>query len=122
MTEEKVTVDRLADAKTGDFVWEFDANLSRYVNGKYEGRGVFKLARIESETRQSFIINRTKFDRNSGIERVRNGFTSGRHLFGDLDKEDFVWMDENRYRLLAALERCDCSTLRKVADLIGWRP
>lgn len=116
------SVDRLADATDGSVVWVFDANQSVHADGKYVGRGLWRLRPIGSSTRASFIVDGTKYDRETGSERARGGFSSGNKLFGEIEKIDQQWVSKHRYALIRHLEYSKPEVLRKVADLIGWSP
>lgn len=117
------TVNDLASAKTGDTLWLYESQSSLHDEaGKYLGRGVWRLVKIEGETRVSFTVWSEKFDRATGRARPRNGYTSGNFLAGEVEKVDTLWLSSNRHRLIQHLGRCDATTLRKIADLVGWQP
>lgn len=117
------TVDRIADAKAGDVVWLFDTQQALHdAYGKYLGRGVWKLRPIVDETRASFILNYSKFDRKTGAERARRGHSSTLFIFGEQDKDDYEWVTRHRHALVSAIYSVDAGTLRRVADVIGRKP
>jgi len=108
---------RLADAKVGDLIWYFDVNKSRYVDGKYAGRGDWGTDVITGETSQSFIVGRQKFDRKTGHER---GAYTHLHLYGEQDRYDRIWV-EYAYRVGTVVQRCrDANKIREIAKLVGW--
>jgi hypothetical protein len=117
------TVNSLSDAKPGDTIWLFESQMSLHdEDGKYRGRGVWRLYPIQSETRVSFVVSGQKFDRATGRARQRGGFQSSDFIAGEADKQDRLWLDENKHAFLRVLERADAPTLRKIAELIGWEP
>lgn len=113
-------VDTLTNAKVGDTVWHFDAQMNRYENGKFMGRGVWKEVVIESETRASFIINRQKYDRKTGHERGPSGYTSYSYIYGAMDRENKRWRDAS-WSIADAVKGCrDTEVLKQIAALVGW--
>lgn len=117
------TVDRIADAKVGDVVWLLDTQKALHdAAGKYLGRGVWELRPIDAETRASFIVEYSKFDRKTGHERARSGYSSTRTIFGEQEKEDHEWLYKHRHALIAAIHASDAGTIRRIADVIGWKP
>lgn len=117
------TVDRIADAKVGDVVWLFDTQQALHdAYGKYLGRGVWKLHPIVSETRASFVLNYSKFDRKTGSERARSGHSSTLFIFGEKDKDDYEWRCRHRRSIVNEVESASTETLRRIADVIGWKP
>jgi hypothetical protein len=118
---ERATVSSLSIAKVGDMVWVFDSQAPNY--GEYRGRGAWKLRPVTGETKQSFIIDRCKFDKKTGAQRDLRGFHETLHAYGEVEKENRVWLSENRLSICKAVERVrDVATLEAIADLIGWQP
>lgn len=113
-------VDRISAAKAGDTVWVYESQMSLHVEGKYVGRGVWRLFKIQEETRQSFVVSGTKFDRKTGRERSRGGYSSGNMIAGEIEKSDHLWRSDHAYRMVNSLHNADTQTLRKVAEIIGW--
>lgn len=128
MTTESATVDYIKDAKKGDMVWMFDQNGHVHdKDGKYLGRGSWTLRPIEDENRASFIIWSTKYERETGIGRVKNGYSSSTRLFGQKEYEDRVWIDKHEYKVKAAVDRLnsglrieDLEMIRQIAKIIGY--
>jgi len=117
------SVNCFAEASVGDTVWLFDSQMNLHdQHDRYIGRGVWRLAKVESETRASFVVRGEKFDRKFGFSRPHNGYSTGNLIAGQSEKEDHLWLSANRYHLIKHLERCDAQTLRRVADLVGWAP
>ena len=115
------TVSSIAVANAGDLVWLYESEMGLHdADGKYLGRGVWRLRKISDETRVSLIVDGEKFDRANGRARPRNGFTSGNLIAGEAEKADILWLSENKYRLIRHLEHCSAQTLRKVAEVAGW--
>lgn len=119
MNEEQV-VESLSIAKPGDAVWLYEAERSRYVDGKYVGRGVWMLKTIEAETRESFMLASGKFDRKTGNKRPRAGYSSGDKIAGRAEREAHKWIAA-RYRLSDIINRTtDIDALKQVADIVGF--
>ena len=127
MTNESATVDYIRDAKVGDKVWYYDQNGAVHdAEGKYTGRGSWKLQAIQEENRASFIIFGSKYDRETGKGRVKNGYSSSTHLFGQLEYEKEVWIDRNVHVIKSAVDRLnpkfridDYHKLLKIADILN---
>lgn len=116
------SVSRLSIAETGDVVWFFEAQQALHIDGKYAGRGVWKLRHIEGATRASFIINNAKFDRQTGIERPRNGYSSNNRIAGEVERQDIIWRENHRHHLVRHIESLGGADLRRIAEFIGWNP
>jgi len=119
---DRSTVDFLNDATVGDLVWFYDGNRNRFdPDGKYEGRGVWNLAPIKAETRRSFMVQYSKFDRKSGAPMATGGYTSPYKIRGQKEYEALVWMREHSRKIIAAVERCrDIDKLKQVAEIVGY--
>jgi hypothetical protein len=109
----------LAAAKVGDTVLLRDGNANAYDdNGKYIGRGRWTVAKIDGETRVSFLIGTEKFDRVAGSVRATNGYTPMRKIAGIAEYEASQWMAA-RHNISRIVDGCDYETLRKVAAVFG---
>lgn len=124
MTTEPQPVERLADAKVGDHVWLYDSQQANYVDGEYQGRGVWRIVEITGENRTSFIVWRgTKFDRRTGEERDTRGFTPSYHIYGAVERENHIWRGRNRAKIAQLVERLDdVAKLKAIAEIVGFEP
>lgn len=120
MTSSPVS-ESLAVAKVGDTVWIYHAQQNRYVDGLYDGRGVWSKAVIIAETRLSLQVKLYgKFDRKTGRERPHNGYTSGDYIAGQKERDDAAWRDAG-YRISDFVRRLnDPEKLRQIAAIVGW--
>jgi hypothetical protein len=102
-------VESLAVAKVGDFVWRLNSQQNRYVNGKYDGRGVWGLEPITEATRQSFVVRNEKFDRATGWARTHNGYNTGNRIAGSKEREDDGWLAQRGHlsRMIETLTDID---------------
>lgn len=115
----------LADAKEGNYLWVFDRDASKIVDGKYVGRGEYKLCKIERVTRQSFHLVYNgyplAFERETGIQRaVKAGYP--KNIYGMEERADREWRENNLYKLARHIEyfKGDLSVLIEVAKLTGY--
>lgn len=114
-------IERIGNADVGCMVWVFYSEDAVHdAAGKYIGRGLWRLKRVESATKQSFIVGGVKFDRNTGAQRGTGGYAASMHLYGDSDKADKVWLGTHRWRIAKAVENADADTLRRIALIIGY--
>lgn len=115
------TVDYVKGAKTGDTIWIFDSQKARYVDGKYQGRGVWELRMIEAETRRSFTVYRLKFDRVTGAQMATGDYAGSYSIAGQAEYEGSVWMDKHRHALTTRVGReTDIAVLKQIAALVGY--
>lgn len=128
MTEnQKANVDHLRDAKPGDTVWQYDSQRNVYDNGKYLGRGGWQLVTIESETRRSFTILRTKFDRATGEEMGNGQWSKTMRIAGqieyEIDKARADWFRDHypAVRRLVDAEQ-DVERWKQIAAIVGYEP
>lgn len=102
--------------KLGDKVWVFDGNRRRYnqVDGRSSGPAIyaehFVEQRITGETSRSWIVNGVKYPKSDPSA-----------LCTHEQKEDAIWVNEHRYKIIQMAERCrDAATLRKIAQIVGY--
>lgn len=116
-------VERVAEAKTGSKVWVFDSQASLHdESDKYIGRGVWTLREVTGETKQSLLCSGLKFDRKTGSQRDLRGWSAIYIMAGEKDKEDWLWSDRHRHRFIEHMRSIDTAELRRIADLLGWKP
>lgn len=113
----------LAAAKVGDTVWIYLAERNRYVDGLYDGRGVWEKIIITAETRHSFeVAPFGKFDRKTGRARLQNDYSSGNHIAGHKERDDIVWLEAS-YKISQRVDRLrDAEKLKQIAAIVGWSP
>lgn len=113
----------LAVAKTGDTVWIYHAERNRYVDGVYDGRGVWEKIIITAETRHSFeVAPFGKFDRKTGRARPQNNYSSSNYIAGRKERDDGVWL-AGRYHISEIVRRIeDTEKLKQIAAIVGWSP
>ena len=107
----KCTVARLHDAQVGDVVW---------VKPYEHRRERWRLKIIGEIGKQSIICegSRAKYNNTNGAERATSW---PERLMGQLDKDDFLFMEHHQYKIGDKVSRLrDPALLRKVADLIGY--
>lgn len=115
-------VESLAVAKVGDHVLLFESQRANYINGKYLGRGVWRLSQITEETKQSFILSREKFDRKNGAARSSGGYNTSNVIAGEKERIDYEW-SQYRYKIGRMVEDLrDANKLRQIAEIIGFTP
>lgn len=123
---DRASVERIAEASVGDWVWEFRSEQARYdrKTKEYLGRGVFVLTQIAGSNRASFFLAKEAkqgYDRKTGAIRPRSGYTSGDFLAGQCEREAREYLAQHAYRLADAIRACkDVDVLREVAKLIGY--
>ena len=95
--------------KVGDKVWLFSENWREYKQGIsapiYEKH--FCQFIIEAETSKSWIVNGEKFAKNNPIG-----------IYTDQQKEDKIWDNVNRYKIIDKIRMCSTDTLKKISNLI----
>lgn len=114
----------------GDDVWMFDGNRRVYREG---GGGPpifaehFIRARIVRETRLSWIVQGLAPDgKLVGIEHKfrKDGKTAweyGLHgvFYSDAEREEQIWLNENKYKTVEALRSASYTMIRAVHDMLG---
>lgn len=122
MTEQNEAVSILAEAKTGDTVWVYDENANNYVDGIYVGRGAWQKAIITDETRLSFTVGQTKYDRTTGIARPERGYSPMKSIYGQREYEGKLWAQKNRYDLVRHIDKInDINLLQEIARITGYK-
>lgn len=120
-TLEQQVVTSLNEASVGSVVWRYESERSRYEDGKYVGRGVWTAAVLTGESRASFEIGGSKFDRRTGAGRPYRGFSTSDRIAGRHERELFVY-DQARWAIADKVKGIDIELLRRIADMIGWKP
>lgn len=114
----------------GDDVWTFSSN--RRVYDKDKGGGPifaehFIRARIVGETRLSWVVQE-RDDKGrvfgSPCKFRKDGKTPweyGLHgvFYSDAEREEMIWMDENKYKTIEALRSASYTMVRAVHDMLG---
>lgn len=98
--------------KIGDKVWLFDINRRVYSKDGGIGRAPiysehFYEAIISGETKRSWIVNGKKFDKKDC-----------RGLYTNKQKEDAIWANENRRKIVRKVEICNVSLLRRIQEIL----
>jgi hypothetical protein len=119
MADLVVTIDRIAEAKVGDFVWLRDFQANRYVGREYKGRGVWKISQITGENRQSFVVMGSKFDRKTGEQRATGGYSASYMIAGNIDRENWRFLSY-RHAIARRAESANIDQLRQVAAIVGF--
>lgn len=99
--------------KVGDKVWIFDHNYRVYPKDKLIGSAPiysehFRQKTIESETSRSWIVDGIKYSKKDVLG-----------LYTDEQKEDVIWENENRYKIVHEVEKCSVYILRKINILLN---
>lgn len=71
---------------------------------------------VVSETKQNWVLSSGREVSKSPEKRPRTIYA-----FTEQEVEDDVWVNSHRHKLIRELERADASTLKKVAELIGYK-
>lgn len=119
MTEE-IAKD-LASVKAGDTVWYFNAHANKHdADGKYTGRGVWLLAKVDEVNKLSVVVNRAKFNRATGYARAQNGYSSGFRIAGTEERDairlqNLVW----QFDMTSRLRNATAGQLRQIFTILG---
>jgi hypothetical protein len=123
--------------KIGDPVWIYDSNRRVYQSDD-KGRS-YGIPIYREHWREHFIIGETRV---SWIVSMGRDFKPGERPWCEVkipkkptdakrtgiaysadELAAHCWMNDHRYSLMRKIEYCtDPATLRKIADLIGYRP
>jgi hypothetical protein len=112
----------------GQRIWMFDYNHRFYAKSG-DGAPIyekhfrpFTVVGIES---RSYLIRRGDPDEEP-IYRCKPekvGFDGAEKLYvTDDGKSDMIWLNDHRHNIVRMVEKADPETLKKVAELIGYRP
>lgn len=103
--------------QVGDTAWQFDQSRSY--------KGTWTEYRVIERTQTGYIMQRPGIwylDRPHTLDKVSTTAANRRYYTTEA-KSDYEWAGENRYKISAMIERhVAAATLRKVADLIGYKP
>lgn len=97
--------------KIGDKIWLFDSNRKKYEKGNsapiYSEH--FYQEEIVGETSRSWLVGyfKNKFSKKDPIG-----------LYTDEMKADKIWEYDNRYKIVALVERCSIKQLKKINDIL----
>jgi hypothetical protein len=95
--------------KVGDEVWLFSENWREYVAGQsgpvYSSH--FRKFKIEGETSRSWIVCDKKFPK-----------ADARGLYTDQQKDDEIWANETRYKIVRQVEHCSVEKLKLIQQLL----
>lgn len=115
-------VTKLEEAAVGSIVWLYDMDANRYEEGQYKGRGVYRVAKIDAETRKSFSILGSKFDRKTGAQIGLGGYSPRKAIMGDAERARKEFLSNHRHELSRQVGFCDdVEALEKVANAIGYK-
>lgn len=101
--------------KVGDTIWHFSTNYRTYVKGQSGPvyREHWQPRTIIGETARSWIVSQSKVPK------------KGPHpgwAFTEQEIDDDCWQHDHRWRIREKIDRCDIHALRKIAELIGYKP
>ena len=103
--------------KVGDTAWKFDQSRSY--------KGTWTEYRVSERTKTGYVMQRPGvwyLDRPHTLDKVSTA-AANRAYYTTEAKADYEYAAENRYKISAIIERnVDSATLRKIADLIGYKP
>jgi hypothetical protein len=96
--------------EVGDEVWLFDINRRVYDKSSYSPvySEHFYKARITGETTRSWIVNGIKYSKKNPLG-----------LFTDQQKDDAVWADANRYKIIDLLKTLSTEKLKEVSKILS---
>lgn len=114
-------VNILTEAKVGDAVWLWESQRSRYVDGKYVGRGTWRIVTIDAETKKSFTVCKTrKFDRKTGGQLGLNGYSESLHIYGEEERQNRRWLSSKSQIARLVDKVRDVETLKKIAKIVEF--
>jgi hypothetical protein len=109
--------------KVGDTLWEFDDNRRVYdENRRIIYRAHFVERKIVGETKQSWIVY--PGDTKVSKKDLTYAFWSGgrRRMYANEQQvEEKCWDNDHRYKVTEAVRKTDTQTLRRIAELIGYK-
>jgi hypothetical protein len=107
----------------GQRVWAFDENRRVYTEraGRLSGdliyAGHFREMKVLAIDKRSYLIG---WPDGKGGEKV--GFAKAERMYyTDQDREDRIWKNDHRYKIVRLVERADVATLRKIAAIVGYK-
>ncbi len=103
---ERATVDYIADAKVGDFVW--------LVKDKWKS-WTPELVRIDAVKIKYAKAGNHEFDKYTGFGRSFGGYTASEQFFGETE----LWVRKNHFSIVKAVQELSAEDLMKVAQLLG---
>lgn len=114
----------MPDVKIGSPVWIYDENRREYVDGKIVHRSHWVKTVIVGETKLSWIIER------GDVKLPKKAFALpfGRHnecrwfALSEADIDADVWSHEHRSKIRNRVDFCDVETLRKIAEILRYKP
>ena len=127
----------MADLKIGDTVWLFDINCRVYPPKGNDGRSYgapiyrehWRPVPITGENRASWEIGRYgSFPKKKPADKaflatyMKNGYGGYRVALSVQEVNDDVWKYAHGFRIADLVKNCDAATLRKVAELVGFKP
>lgn len=111
------------DLKIGSTVWIFDEDHRVYPKDKRFGSGPiyrehFRPEIIDGETRTSWLIGSKQWRKSDWI---RINKKNPQCCVSIEEVEGRVWAQEHRHRILQLAQTSDYETLRKIAELVGYK-
>ena len=98
--------------KVGDKIWLFSSNRRVYRKDGIEYSSpiyseYFYQDTIDGETSRSWIVGKTKFSKKDT-----------RGIFTDQEKEDSIWANDYRWKIVDKVGNCPVSVLKKINELL----
>jgi len=117
----------VSEIKIGDTIWRFNENRRVYAPDKRGGpiyAEDFEPEKIVGETPKCWIVGEgRRADKvNKKTLRTAVGKYGATLYFTDAGKEDSIWMNSHRYKIVRLVEKADAATLRQIADIVGYKP
>lgn len=109
----------------GSTVWVFDHNRRKYDSQRrIIYREYWVPVQITGENLRSWVTYYGKFPKKAD-ERGRyyipqGGYSPLRVALDPAEVEEDIWLSDHAHKILEAVRCCDASTLRKIAELIGY--
>ena len=102
--------------KVGDKIWLFSGNRRVYRKDGVEYSSPiysehFYQDTIDGETSRSWIVGKTKFSKKDT-----------RGIFTDQEKEDAIWANDYRWKIVDSVGHCPVSILKKINELLKEQP
>jgi hypothetical protein len=131
--EKKASVDRLADANTGDWLWVYDEQRARYSGigkaQKFDGRGdwvglyqVTKISRKYLSAKAEGASHRMtrEFDKKTGDGKTESGYSSSYIIMGEEEKQDRLFRSTFDFHTIEwALRSASRDQLKAIMEILN---
>ena len=126
----KATVEYLKDAKVGDLAWYRDGNAVIYKNGKYMGRGAWRLSTVTKIGRKYFGVGLgndqftlQEFEIGTGYARPVNGYRPPSHAYGQAEMIRAAVAPKLKTAIEGQIKKTDdVALLKSLAAMLGLDP